>query len=343
MAGKGRVDVEKLLRTPLEATWVVTSRCNLRCPYCLENAAFLDAPDDASEETRDLIVRELIANRILKACLSGGEPLLVPSVPDYVSRLRAAGMAVRLTTNGTLLDKRLADRLAASRLSAAEISLHAGAAEPVRRAVSLLVARDIPTLLRVVVTPANCAELEDVVDAFIGSGVEAIALQETSPLGRAALDAGKCVMDVDAMRTVRDRIDGIRERFGEDFVRFSSTTLAEAEAGQPLACTLDSRIRGGCEIRPDGNVIPCAPAVAYGVRNLISKKGLAACWRDMPRLYARFVEACPGGRCAECSSVQACGGGCRAVSYLLTGRTSGGNPICPFFRPLLTAEVAAAH
>ena len=337
MCGKGGVRVDRLLSAPLEATWVVTSRCNLRCPYCLEDPLPADAPDDASEEARELIIRQLIENEILKVYISGGEPLLVPSVPGYVKRFRDMGMAVRLTTNGTLIDEEMAERLSASRLTAAEVSLHPGALDSVRRAVSLLVARGVRTILRIVVTPRNCSRLEGLVSPFVGSGVENVSLQEVAPLGRAACQ-GESLLGLDSLRAIREEIDGMRKKWGEGFVGFSSTTLAEAEAGHPVPCTLSLRLRKGCEVRPDGNVIPCAPASAYGVRNLISEKGLRACWRDLPRLYAPFAEEPPGGRCERCRWAKACGGGCRAVSFLLSGKASAGNPVCPFFQPRSVAR-----
>lgn len=338
MCGRSSVRVEKLLETPLEATWVVTSRCNLRCSYCLEDPLPADDPDDASEGTRELIVRELVANRVLKVYISGGEPLLVPSVPRYVSTLRDGGAAVRLTTNGTLIDGDMAGRLSAARLSAAEVSLQPGTFEAVRRAVALLVAAGIRTILRIVVTPRNRSRLEELVSPFVESGVEQIALQEVAPLGRAACDVRRHLLDAETLAAVRAQVEEMRNKWGERLISFASTTLAEAAAGHPIPCALGARVKKSCEVRPDGNVIPCAPATACGVRNSVPEKGLRACWRDLPRLYAPFAEAPPGGNCGQCRWVASCGGGCRAVSFQLTGEKSGGNPVCSFFQPRSPAK-----
>lgn len=45
MFGKSDVDLVRLLSAPLQVTWVVTSRCDLKCSYCLEDAAPGYAPD----------------------------------------------------------------------------------------------------------------------------------------------------------------------------------------------------------------------------------------------------------------------------------------------------------
>lgn len=334
--------IDKVLRTPLEVTWTVTSRCNLRCPYCLESSLPSDAADDASDETRDLIVRELIAGDVLRVYVSGGEPLLVKEVPDYVARLRDSGAVVRLTTNGVLVDEDVADRLAEARLNAAEVSLQPGQAGPVERAILLFAERNIPTLLRVVVTHANIADLEAIVTPFVRSGVKKIELQEVVPLGRAASDAARYELDIESLRDVRDRVEDMRRRWGDAFVSFTSATLADLDSGKPVPCSLGERNRKSCEIGPDGNVIPCTPATAYGVRNLIPEKGLARCFQDISRLYAPFVDPPAGGRCDGCSWIAPCGGGCRAISFLLTGRTDGGNPVCRTFRAVDSREAISA-
>ena len=187
-------------------------------------------------------------------------------------------------------------------------------------------------------TRENCSGLEELVTPFVESGVENVSLQEVAPLGCAACDARRHLLDVEALAAVRAEVEEMRKKWGERFVGFSSTTLADAEVGHPIPCTLGARLKKSCEIRPDGNVIPCAPATVYGVRNLISEKGLRTCWRDLPRLYAPFAEAPPGGRCEQCRWVASCGGGCRAVSFMLSGKTSAGNPVCSFFRPLSSAR-----
>ncbi len=138
------------------------------------------------------------------------------------------------------------------------------------------------------------------------------------------------------MREVRERVERIRSAWGDDRLRLASSTLAESDAGRPVLCSLGTRVRKSCEIRPDGNVIPCAPATVFGVRNMIGEKGLARCWRDIPRLYARFAEEGPGAECGACGHLEPCHGGCRAVTRLTERR--GRRDECAHFRPATIAE-----
>ena len=190
-AGSFPESLPRLLGTPLHVSWVVTSRCNLACDYCLEDALPAAGGDDVPGAARELIVSEIVAAHVLKVNVSGGEPLLVDALPALIARLRDAGVFVRMTTNGVLLDGPLADGLAEARLSVAEISLHPGRGREVLRAVSLLAARGVRTIVRVVVSSANARTLEDIVAPFRAAGVERVMLQEAVPLGRAA-GAGRC-------------------------------------------------------------------------------------------------------------------------------------------------------
>jgi radical SAM protein with 4Fe4S-binding SPASM domain len=310
-------------------TWSLTSRCNLACSYCLDDSVAPNAPIESNPQERQHIVNEIIAARVLKVYLSGGEPLLVDELHEYVAAFRRAGAAVRLTSNGTLVDETVARLLAEAGLSAAEISLQPGTADAVARGVRCLVDAGIRTVLRAVVTRANMAGLEDVVRSFAESGVESISFQEVIPLGRAARDAQSWVMDVDEMQRVREEVQRLRLTWGERFIGLASTTLADQAIGHPLPCTLGQGVWKSCEVQPDGNVIPCTPAAAFGIRNSLHEKGLERCWQDLHELYRTVTPGAPGGVCAACLSRDACRGGCRAICHLLDG-PGGGNPACRF-------------
>ena len=324
-------DVDRLLGAPLQATWVLTARCNLTCPYCLEDGPSEASPDDVPTRTRETILRELVQCRVLRVNISGGEPLLVDELPEYVERLRGGGAAVRITTNGTLVDEGAADRLARAGLGTAEVTAHPGATDSALRAVTLFAKRKVPAMLRLVVTRSNEAEIEQIVMPFLDAGVETAILQEVSPLGRAMREWQRFALGRDEILDVRDRVLRMRERTGEGRVGFASSTLAEMEGEQPVVCSMGVARRQSCEVRPDGNVLPCTPAITYGVRNMIPERGMAACFRDLPRLYGSYAEEPPGGTCETCAKLAACRGGCRAISHMLTGSNCAGNPLCALF------------
>ncbi|ASQ91395.1 GTP 3',8-cyclase MoaA [Prosthecochloris sp. GSB1] len=114
----------------------VTSRCNLRCVYCLREEH--PQPGGRGEELRfGEIVRilDVLAGLgVRKVRFTGGEPLLRSDIVDLVGA--AKGMTgvetVSLTTNGVLLDRYL-DELLAAGLDGVNVSLDTFDRERYRR------------------------------------------------------------------------------------------------------------------------------------------------------------------------------------------------------------------
>jgi MoaA/NifB/PqqE/SkfB family radical SAM enzyme len=114
----------RLLRRkiPLFMSWNLTFKCNLRCHYC-------DSPN--------LKVSELATQEIIEGIdafyklgtrwvtFSGGEPLMRKDIGLLVNHAKNRGMQVFISTNGTLLPKRLEDIRRVDRIT---ISLDGGPA-----------------------------------------------------------------------------------------------------------------------------------------------------------------------------------------------------------------------
>jgi len=70
--------------------------CDLRCVWCDTAHAF----QGGEERSRQSIVAELGAMAVRHACLTGGEPLLQPDLPELCHDLIAAGWEVTVETHG---------------------------------------------------------------------------------------------------------------------------------------------------------------------------------------------------------------------------------------------------
>ena len=91
----------------LVACTVFTAGCNLRCPWC-HNAGlvlpeqFPEVPLDTEDVLSFLKTRSGILDGV---CITGGEPLLHPELPEFVRRVRELGFKVKLDTNGSFPEK----------------------------------------------------------------------------------------------------------------------------------------------------------------------------------------------------------------------------------------------
>src|SRR5436190_9623441 len=111
-------------RAPLFFAWQLTNRCNARCLACCEDSG----PDRAwgdelhREEALEL-ARRIIDFGIPYVAFGGGEPLGVAHCWELFDLLAAAGVALKLETDGSRIDDRAADRLAALAFDCVQISV----------------------------------------------------------------------------------------------------------------------------------------------------------------------------------------------------------------------------
>ena len=80
--------------------------CNLRCPFC-HNASLVVSRGEMPllREEEFFAFLEKRRGILDGVCVTGGEPLLYPSVGDFLARIRAMGYLVKLDTNGTLPER----------------------------------------------------------------------------------------------------------------------------------------------------------------------------------------------------------------------------------------------
>jgi Fe-coproporphyrin III synthase len=94
---------------PEQVTVVVTDVCNLRCKMC--QYAYSESPgyqlNRAGKMPPQLFYKLMdeIPGRPLVS-FTGGEPLLHPSLPDFIAHARSMGRPTTLTTNGWMLARR---------------------------------------------------------------------------------------------------------------------------------------------------------------------------------------------------------------------------------------------
>ena len=102
------------------ACTVFTGGCNFKCPFC-HNASLVINPEGveciSEEEFFSYISKR--SKMLDGVCVTGGEPLLNPDIEEFIKKIKAYGLLVKLDTNGSLperlenlLDKELIDYVA---------------------------------------------------------------------------------------------------------------------------------------------------------------------------------------------------------------------------------------
>ena len=91
------------------ACTVFLGGCNFRCPFC-HNASLVMRPSECGEISEEELFSFLEGRRgkLAGVCITGGEPTLYPTLPTFISKIRALGFAIKLDTNGSMYDKLVA-------------------------------------------------------------------------------------------------------------------------------------------------------------------------------------------------------------------------------------------
>ena len=99
---------------------IFVAGCNFRCPYCQNPELVLNSPD--LKEISDEEIFNTLESRkkfIDGVCISGGEPTIYKSLPEFCGRIKKKGFLVKIDTNGSnpemlrrLIDNKLVDFIA---------------------------------------------------------------------------------------------------------------------------------------------------------------------------------------------------------------------------------------
>ena len=84
------------------ACTLFTRGCNMRCPFC-HNASLVVRAEEQKPYTHEEIMHFLKKRQgILDGvAITGGEPTLMPYLPDFMEEVRELGYKIKLDTNGT--------------------------------------------------------------------------------------------------------------------------------------------------------------------------------------------------------------------------------------------------
>jgi MoaA/NifB/PqqE/SkfB family radical SAM enzyme len=317
---------------PLSVHLELTYACNWRCLFCYNPRHFDKSRMSLAEWVE--VLDDLRALGTLWVTLTGGEALAHPEFLQIARAARERRLAVKVFTNGSLIDEAMADALAALPPAAVEISLHGSTAEVHERTTAKagsfeaalagfarLKQRGVPLLLKVPLTRWNEHELD-----------ELVALSER--LG--------APLRIDPKITPRD--DGDRAPLQHAASKQGNERLMRmlvARGQLPHARREPDGANCGIgrltlAVDPEGNVYPCIQWRARSMGN-VRKVRLKHMWAGS---QAR-LEAAEASRAANAALVAA-GGALASFPYCpALAMQSTGDPLQPSSSHIALAEAAA--
>lgn len=103
--------------------WNLIRRCNLDCVHCYSASSDRDFEGELTTPQALGVLDDMKGFRVPAVILSGGEPLMRPDVFEIAAHAKSLGFYLGLSTNGTLIDDAMADRIAEAGFDYVGISL----------------------------------------------------------------------------------------------------------------------------------------------------------------------------------------------------------------------------
>lgn len=175
-------------RIPINGSFELTFRCNLRCVHCYCNLPLNDQDAIEKELTSEEVFH--IFDQVAEAgclwlLLTGGEPLARKDFLEIYTYAKKKGFLITLFTNGTLITPKIADYLAEWLPFIVEITLYGvtkethekvtgipGSFKRCQRGIELLLERKIPLGLKTMVMTINRNEFSNIKEYAEGLGVK---------------------------------------------------------------------------------------------------------------------------------------------------------------------------
>jgi heme d1 biosynthesis radical SAM protein NirJ len=341
--------------------WNLIRRCNLTCKHCYALSADHDYAGELSTSEVFAVMDDLKAYHVPALILSGGEPLMRPDIFEIAARSKALRFHTGLSTNGTLIDEAMADRVAAAGFDYVGISLDGlrethdkfrrleGAFERSLAASRHLRERGIKVGLRYTMTAMNGHDLPALLELMRTEEFGKFYFSHLNYAGRGNIHRGK-----DAQFTAtREALDMLFERAWQEAQAGSSDEYVsgnnDADGAYLLqwvqermpqwAAPLRERLvawggnSSGVNVANIDNLGHVHPDTMWWHHDLgsVRERPFSAIWSDTTDPLMAGLKAKPrtvGGRCASCTQFDICGGNTRVRAQQLTGDAWAEDPGC---------------
>ncbi|PLX37075.1 MAG: heme d1 biosynthesis radical SAM protein NirJ [Hyphomicrobiales bacterium] len=341
--------------------WNLVRRCNLKCKHCYSISGDVDFPGELNTDEVYTVMDDLKGFRVPVLILSGGEPLLRPDIYDISARAKGMGFYTALSTNGTLIDEPVADKVAGIGYDYVGISLDGigavhdafrgmeGAFDASLAAVRHLHKRGVKVGLRFTMTDDNAANLEELLDLCVEEEVDKIYLSHLVYAGRGNKNRG----DDARIETTRAKMETLIERAWADVEAGSSREYVtgnndadavfllnwvrrrfpESEAHLTELLTRWGGNSSGVHISNIdnlGNVHPDTMWWHFDLGN-VKERPFSEIWTDTSNPVFAGLKQRPRaveGRCGACKYLNICGGNTRVRALQVSGNPWAEDPAC---------------
>ncbi len=333
--------------------WELTKKCNLSCAHCRAEAEEIDYSGELSFEQITSVIDNITLEYSPIIVLTGGEPLFRNDIYDIARYGAGKGLKMALATNGTLIDREAAEKIAASGISRVSISIDGkssefhdrfravkGAFDRALAGARFLKNAGVEFQFNTTITRNNVDQVEDIVRLAETEGAKALHIFMLVPVGCGIELAESDMISAEKYEEVlhwfyeKSKSTGIeikatcaphyyriiRQRAREEGRTLSFET--DGMSAMTRGCLAGT---GVCFISNTGNVQPCG-YLPVSAGNIL-ENDFTAIWENS-ELFAELRDFSKlKGKCGDCEYKGVCGG-CRARAYYESGDYLTPEPYC---------------
>jgi len=314
---------------PRTAYLSLTEECNLRCIYCFARAGQGHSPLPMQEWAK--IITDLSDYGVSEVCFTGGEPL---TRKDFLRIVEHAGdkqLHLRLITNGTLIDRRIARELARHKVEVTvsldsyypEVNNQLRGHHSFQRALQGIIHLCDEGVKLGISAVVNRLTVETIPDLLMLTRALNIPLARITmalfiPMGRGESHRDhECTPEM--VRRLRQRLRSeVREWYGTGELASVVQTIKPFPGQIRLWC---GGGRSELSIDSRGDLYPCRllhlPTLKAG--NVLREDLVSLVPAVQSKMDQMIQSVNEREECKECPIRYVCGGGCRAGHYAYSG------------------------
>jgi mycofactocin radical SAM maturase len=320
------------LSAPVNLTWEITHKCNLKCVHCL-SASSDESPGELTFDECKGIVDELAEIKVFEINFGGGEPLLKNYFLPLLRYIHEKGIVTCISTNGTALTDEAIDLFTGNPLVNVQISLDGatpdvndcirgrGAFRRIIGGLERMAGKKITLSINTVVTSMNFRQLSRMKELATSYGAR-LRVSRFRPSGRAR-------ESWEALRLNSSQLGELAAWLNSDpsILTGDSFFSISQDGKRQLGLDMCGACKMTCCIDPAGDVYPCAfMQVAEFCGGNLRETSLKDIW-DNAAVFKYFRQLEPES-CRRCPRFEKCRGGCPAVAYFLTNNLGNADPEC---------------
>jgi len=334
------------IKPPFLVSYGITTKCNLSCKHCYSEATEDGDPDELSTEEAFRLLDDLADWGIGLLVIDGGEPLLRDDFLDIVSYASKRRIMTGVGSNGILIDKKMARKMAEAGVKSVSISIDganaethdsfrgkSGAFHQALEGASALKVVGLPFQFNMVIRKGSLSQVPDMLKLAVESGANAAAFFDLIEAGRAKKESQAEVLEPEERKAIMEwlaqaQIDCpilirvpacpmypliLKERGVQpkhlpmEMLRRVPYYGRGCAAGMPF---------GYIVVRANGEVNPCM-LLQVNLGN-VRERSITQIWQGSEILGQLRTRELLKGKCGECRYRMECAG-CRGRAYERTG------------------------